>query len=347
MSAYDQLASLMIQEQDSGYRLHGAPSYLLVSVGSRERNCDRGGFCGINEVWRLKIAEWAFEVVDYFSLNREAVAVALNYVDRFMVTYNRDKIQTSFTREKYQLLTITSLYLAIKLHGSAPDDTTIFARPTIQVFVELSRKRFTGAEIEAMERSILQKLEWKLNPPLAINFVAHLMILLPSWQTEEAGPDAYRCMRASLYELARYMAEISICVSDFSLVLSPSVVAFAAILTSISALERDPSVAHVFPPDQVLTQFIDNVFAATALTPIMKDIKKARSLIVEVCPSALGQHLRRRCPSTRAFHKVALIGDELESCSSIFGWVNSAREHASPSPTEILLAFEQTDKPTE
>ena len=344
MAASDQLASLLIQEQDPEYRLHGAQSYLLVASGSGEETYDGGDCGGINEVWRLKIAEWAFEVVDYFSLDREAVAIALNFVDRFMVTYNRDNIQTPFTRERFQLLTVTALYLAIKLHGASFDATTTFAMPTLQVFVELSRNRFTGTEIEQMERSILTQLQWKLNPPLTVNFVARLMKLLPSWQAE-AGPDACRCIRASLYEMSRYMAEISICLSDFSLVLSPSVVAFAAILTSLSALEHHPSIANAYPPHDVLAEFINSIFAATELTPTAEDVNKACLLLVEVCPSALGQHLRRRRPSPRAVHQIALIGDERESHSGGSRRVNSAREYA-PSPTEILLAFEQDDEPT-
>lgn len=343
MASSDQLAILTIQEQDSDYRINGAPSYLRTSVDSACRKSIGGD--GINEVWRLKIAEWAYEVVDYFSLDREAVAIALNYVDRFMITYNYDN-QTPFNRQKFQLLTVTALYLAIKLHGASPDSTTTFAMPTLQVFVELSRNRFTGADIEQMELEILKCLKWKLNPPLPINFVKYFTMLLPSWQTEDAGRNACRCMRSSIYEMARYMAEIAICFSFFSFSLSPSVVAFASILTSINALEEDPSVADVFPPHQVLAQFINNIFAATSLSPAMEDVKRARLFLVNVSPSALGQHLRRRRPSPRAVHQIALIGDEQQPCSSDVDPVGSAREQVT-SPTEILWAFEQENKPTE
>lgn len=343
MASSDQLAILTIQEQDSDYKINGAPRYLRKSVDTEFVKSNGGE--GINEVWRLKIAEWAYEVVDYFSLDREAVAIALNYVDRFMVTYNCDN-QTPFSREKFQLLTVTALYLAIKLHGASPDSTTAFAMPTLQVFVELSRNRFTGADIEEMEQTILLRLKWKLNPPLPINFVKYFMMLLPSWQTEDAGRDECRCMRSSIYEMARYLAEIAICFSFFSFSLSPSVVAFASILTSIAALEDDPSVAHAFPPHQVLARFINNIFAATSLSPAMEDVKKARLFLFNVAPSELGQHLRRRRPSPRAVLQIALIGDEQQPCSNDVDEVGSAREQVT-SPTEILWAFEQENKPTQ
>eukprot|EP00957_Ditylum_brightwellii_P156464 11907594-Ditylum_brightwellii.AAC.1 len=39
---------------------------------------------GIGEDWRLKICNWAYDVVDHFKYDREAVALAMSYLDRFM-----------------------------------------------------------------------------------------------------------------------------------------------------------------------------------------------------------------------------------------------------------------------
>ncbi len=36
----------------------------------------------VNENWRRKICEWAFEVTDHFGFDREVVSIALNYLDR-------------------------------------------------------------------------------------------------------------------------------------------------------------------------------------------------------------------------------------------------------------------------
>ena len=68
------LITLLTQERDADYRLYGTNSYLNKPAhDERSTSLD------------LKIVEWAYEVVDYISFDREAVSIALNYVDRFMV----------------------------------------------------------------------------------------------------------------------------------------------------------------------------------------------------------------------------------------------------------------------
>lgn len=105
-------------------------------------SCDSSNSTGrINECWREKICEWAYQVIDHFDFNREVVAVSLSYLDRFLST-------RSVSKKVFQLAAMTSLYMAIKLY----EPTTL----KISSFVELSRGYFTIEHIIAMEETILR-----------------------------------------------------------------------------------------------------------------------------------------------------------------------------------------------
>lgn len=96
---------------------------------------------GLNEIWREKICEWSYQVVDHFDYNREIVAISLSYLDRFLATRQVNK-------KIFQLAAMTTLYLAIKL----------FETGTLQMtsLIELSRGYFTVEHIAVMEATILR-----------------------------------------------------------------------------------------------------------------------------------------------------------------------------------------------
>ena len=95
----------------------------------------------VNEGWRRKICEWSFEVVDHFNFDREVVSVALHYLD-LVVAMKTKADGVAILRRDFQLIAVTSLYLAIKLHGET--DATEGPRKKLKItaFVELSRGFF-------------------------------------------------------------------------------------------------------------------------------------------------------------------------------------------------------------
>ena len=95
----------------------------------------------INDVWREKICEWCYQVVDHFEFNREIVSIAMSYLDRYLMT-------RQVTKKIFQLAAMTCLYLAIKLYESR--------RLRISSLIELSRGYFSPEHINAMEESILR-----------------------------------------------------------------------------------------------------------------------------------------------------------------------------------------------
>jgi len=103
---------------------------------------------GVKEVWREKICEWSYQVIDHFNFKRETVAVSLSFLDRFLSTHRVNK-------HIFQLAAMTSLYLAIKLNDSA--------RFKIQTLAQLGRGLFHASHFAAMEVTILRYV-WCMLP---------------------------------------------------------------------------------------------------------------------------------------------------------------------------------------
>lgn len=116
--------------------------------------------------------------------NRETVAVAVSYMDRFMTTSSRRFVNT-------QLVAMTCFYLAVKLY----EPTVIPPSILCELFQKLlaceeddedieddaSIETVASAEaIESMELQLMQTLNWNLNPPTAIMFVRQLLCCLPN-----------------------------------------------------------------------------------------------------------------------------------------------------------------------
>ena len=96
---------------------------------------------GINEVWREKICEWCYQVVDHFDYNRQVVSIALNYLDRYLAL-------RPVNRKIFQLAAMTCLFLAIKLNETRP--------LSLPAFLSLSRGYFQADHVLKMEHAILR-----------------------------------------------------------------------------------------------------------------------------------------------------------------------------------------------
>jgi lipoyl(octanoyl) transferase len=96
---------------------------------------------GINDLWREKICEWSYQVIDHFDFSREVVSVSIHYLDRFLATRPCNK-------KIFQLAAMTSLFLAIKLYEPG--------KISMQSMIELSRGYFQVDQMVAMEMAILR-----------------------------------------------------------------------------------------------------------------------------------------------------------------------------------------------
>jgi Cyclin, N-terminal domain len=96
---------------------------------------------GINEVWREKICEWSYQVIDHFDFSREVVSISIHLLDRYLATRTVNK-------KVFQLVAMTTLFLSIKLNEPG--------RLTMASMIELSRGCFQVDQMVAMEMSILR-----------------------------------------------------------------------------------------------------------------------------------------------------------------------------------------------
>mmetsp|Transcript_30121 Transcript_30121/g.52151 ORF Transcript_30121/g.52151 Transcript_30121/m.52151 type:complete len:334 (-) Transcript_30121:391-1392(-) len=181
------------------------------STSGRDGNSASAGSSSsqINELWREKICEWCYQVVDHFDFNREVVSVAMSYLDRYLAT-------RTVNRRIFQLAAMTALYLAIKLFEPCNLRMTSL--------IDLSRGYFTAEHIVTMEDSMLQSLHWHVHPPTPFAFCGDLMLLMPG----DINPQ----LRRNVSEMSGFMTELSVC--DYWFVTKkPSSVALAAIINAI------------------------------------------------------------------------------------------------------------------
>mmetsp|Transcript_13486 Transcript_13486/g.24412 ORF Transcript_13486/g.24412 Transcript_13486/m.24412 type:complete len:350 (+) Transcript_13486:97-1146(+) len=276
----------------------------------------------VNENWRRKICEWAFEVTDHFGFDREVVSIALNYLDR-VVAHTTETTNARVPRKEFQLVAVTSLYLAIKLHGETDAVEGAPRKLRINAFVELSRGMFTIETLETTERAILSNLEWNVNPPTTVCFVASLLRLLPaSWDSQPL----HASVASSIFEMARYLTELSVCVSTFSFKFKSSEISYSAILCAIDAL-RD----SVPLPYGARIAFLNSVAESTSLTPGADEIRKCCGMIMELCPSLFIE------PDTPAAGGLS----RSSSVSSAPGNQISASEEARISPVCVEQVFKE------
>eukprot|EP00980_Cylindrotheca_fusiformis_P011926 scaffold2830_cov131-Cylindrotheca_fusiformis.AAC.47 len=96
---------------------------------------------GINEVWREKICEWSYQVIDHFNFSREVVSISIHFLDRFLSTRVVNK-------KTFQVAAMTTLYLAVKLYEPG--------MISMNAMLGLSRGYFTVKQMEDMEVAILR-----------------------------------------------------------------------------------------------------------------------------------------------------------------------------------------------
>ena len=163
-------------------------------------------------------------MVDLCSFNRETVAVAMSYLDRFLST--QAGLPVLGDTNAFQLAAMTSLYTAVKIH-----EPEIMG---VELVSKLSRGQYSPDQIEAMEYTMLQGLGWRVNTPTALSFVRSFLELLPPGTLEESVAEA-------AYDLSKFQSELAI--GDYNLVpVQASTVAYASIINSLEGLAVEATI---------------------------------------------------------------------------------------------------------
>lgn len=240
-----------MSQEETGYDLD---SYFPPRVTPHEGNLPRKQNI-IHGGWREKICQWSYNVVDHFDLPREIVSISLNYFDRYMATLSTSGGETKTETDESTLpggsgdlallASLGTLHLATKVHAInhndydpslGPLEEQHHKVPSLSTLANLSRGQFGPSSILEMEKILLGALRWRLHPPTLYAFVTFLLKLLPTTSTLDED-DPSRGTASELFEVAMYVAELSVCDAFFvDRQIPPSTIALAAIATAMDEL---------------------------------------------------------------------------------------------------------------
>lgn len=182
---------------------------------------------------RMLLVDWCYRVVDHCQISRESVASAMEMADRFLSMHNNNMSAAAtanealLDRHKFQLLIVTALYVSIKVNERASVSSGLFA--------EICKHAYTEQEIENMELTLLEGLEWRCYAPTSYQIgLSILSLIMPYVNTSEAT-------WSFLMDEMKYQTEHSIRDYYFS-TQRPSTIALATLFNAMGQIcspERD------------------------------------------------------------------------------------------------------------
>jgi lipoyl(octanoyl) transferase len=161
------------------------------------------------ELWREKICEWCYNVVDHYELPRESVSVAMNILDRYVSS-------RLLTPKTYTLAGVTAIHIAVKLVSQY--------KLCMSHLLALCAGKITADDIASMELTMLSALSWRVSGPTAADFCGELI----DSSFTETTPHALN----GLHDMARYLTELAVC-EYFFVTRKPSSIALASISYAI------------------------------------------------------------------------------------------------------------------
>lgn len=205
----DRIAVMLIQEENE----YSCFDYLAANEAIRRKAAKP-----VDADCRVKMCEWCYQVVDFCKFRRETVGIGMSYLDRYMCSKKGKKALGD--RKEYQLVAMTCLYIAIKLHEPLEMETSLLA--------DLSRGCYTEMEFANMEKCILEAIEWRVSGPTPLAFVLHFISFLPGIISSSVVE--------AIFDYARYQTELAI--GDHYFVKSkPSVIGMAALLNALEGMD--------------------------------------------------------------------------------------------------------------
>jgi len=121
---------------------------------------------------RAKVCKWVFDIIDRLKLHRETAIVAISYLDRVCSSTSSSRAaKARGDRNEYQLVAVSSLFIAIKIH-----ELNILSADMLSY---ITKNMYTQDEITSCEHDILSALEWKMFGPTSVQFVDYILALLP------------------------------------------------------------------------------------------------------------------------------------------------------------------------
>ena len=124
----------------------------------------------INEMARQKLVEWCMSICDVCKFQRETAAFAFGLLDRFLLRPSVWRAMALRDQREFQLFTIASLYIAIKMNERVVVGSSIFS--------SISEGGYSIQEIEVVEKIVLFGLSWHLNKPTALQMSMQILAIM-------------------------------------------------------------------------------------------------------------------------------------------------------------------------
>jgi hypothetical protein len=203
-------------------------------------------------------------VVDYYNLDRRIVAIGMNLFMRYISLCLKDEMAS------LELITATSLYLAVKLNGPRLNRHDNL----LQNFVRMSSSRFNEEDMVQMEMTMLTKLSWKVNPVTPQDCIPYIVSVSNYSDLND------QVEQTRVIDLANYFSELVIFNPTFGET-SPSSLACAAAILALDNVNaaRNNNINAI---DMLYHLFYNKVFDYDAIKIITEDMS---SYLREISPT--------------------------------------------------------------
>eukprot|EP00429_Kryptoperidinium_foliaceum_P013052 CAMPEP_0176048176 /NCGR_PEP_ID=MMETSP0120_2-20121206/23929_1 /TAXON_ID=160619 /ORGANISM="Kryptoperidinium foliaceum, Strain CCMP 1326" /LENGTH=371 /DNA_ID=CAMNT_0017381591 /DNA_START=224 /DNA_END=1339 /DNA_ORIENTATION=+ len=216
-------------EEESVFRHHsGIDSHLLDanSVCKREEQ--------VINIWRSSVAQWYYDVIDHLNAPRESVYVAMNFLDRAVDRHHQEqhrsqnpRLMEDLTKEGYELLSTTCLFLAIRVSSSF--------QLKMDQLLRMIDSQFQPKDLQQQGAWLLECPSFKQIVVSPVAFAKAFLRVLVN-DAPASGLDAQKAI--SLLETVTYLLELSVCDPAFARV-PASELAYAAIAACLRHRNHD------------------------------------------------------------------------------------------------------------
>lgn len=213
-----------------------------------------------NQLWREKVVQWCYAIVDHYNESRDVVYAAVNTLDKFL---DRDSCRDYCSdKRKYRLAAVAAIHMAMR---SAARRFRLH-----DLLTKMRGGSITIQDVSQMERIIsssFQRNQTAATPTPAM-FARGLIELMP-------GSVDPATTKRSILEGATFLVELSVYDAFFSL-RPPALVAFSSIL---NALEEPTTTRRIEESEQA--SFLAEIKVLTGLHPATVGVSELRQRLRE------------------------------------------------------------------
>mmetsp|Transcript_16867 Transcript_16867/g.41081 ORF Transcript_16867/g.41081 Transcript_16867/m.41081 type:complete len:370 (+) Transcript_16867:72-1181(+) len=288
--------------------------------------------------WFRTMTKWCYCVVDNCDLPLETVDVAINLLDRFLISnFGPLSSQFKILRESsswFQTVTMTCLYIATKVTSTTSLTPSVLQR--------VSRDEILAEDIETMEMEILFALDFQLHPPTIGAFAqayAQEELQLCNFEAIEGSEQEQR-ERTEFMQLVEDWARLAIC-SLHTLTIPNSSVALACVHLALDVMKEKRTLPEAIPSlrDPTVRLALKNL--KTKVRKASQKKKKEFAAVQEELQSSLldaafEEALERETEDSSNGDNI-IHADESQIPEASECPLSSPSYHSSSSPTTTLL----------